>query len=113
VSGTTQPAVSTTKRPATTQAPTTPTTAAAQGQLPDGWRAFTNRAGNNRVGVPPGFRVRTRQTPAVNLAVAWLALWGQTELPRRARGVWVGAVQAEALSWSAGWAVGPWCLAGS
>jgi eukaryotic-like serine/threonine-protein kinase len=58
--GTTQPAVSTTKRPATTQAPTTPT-AAAQGRPPTGWRAFTNRAGNNRVGVPPGFGVRTRQ----------------------------------------------------
>ena len=41
--------------------PTTPTTAAVQGRLPAGWRAFTNRAGNNRVGVPPGFRVRTRQ----------------------------------------------------
>jgi eukaryotic-like serine/threonine-protein kinase len=60
-SGTTQPAPSTTKKSATTQAPTTPTTAAAQGQLPGGWRAFTNRAGNNRVGVPPGFRTRTRQ----------------------------------------------------
>jgi serine/threonine protein kinase len=59
--GTTQPAVSTTKKPPTTQAPTTPTTAAAQGQLPAGWRAFTNRAGNHRVGVPLGFRVRTRQ----------------------------------------------------
>jgi hypothetical protein len=59
--GTTQPAPSTTRKPATTQAPTTPSTAAGQGQLPGGWRAFTNRAGNNRVGVPPGFRVRTRQ----------------------------------------------------
>jgi eukaryotic-like serine/threonine-protein kinase len=62
VTGTTQPAPSTTKQPATTQAPTTPSsTAAAQGQLPGGWRAFTNRAGNSRVGVPPGFRARTRQ----------------------------------------------------
>jgi Protein kinase domain len=60
--GTTRPAPSTTRRPATTQAPTTPTTAAAQGRLPAGWRAFTNRAGNNRVGVPPGFRARTRST---------------------------------------------------
>jgi eukaryotic-like serine/threonine-protein kinase len=60
-SGTTQPSPSTTKKPATTQAPTTPTTAAAQGRLPAGWRAFTNRAGNNRVGVPPGFQVHTRQ----------------------------------------------------
>jgi eukaryotic-like serine/threonine-protein kinase len=60
--GTTQPAPSTTGKPASTQAPTTPTTTAAvQGLLPGGWRAFTNRAGNNRVGVPPGFRVRTRQ----------------------------------------------------
>ena len=62
VTGTTQPAPSTTKQPATTHAPTTPSsTAAAQGQLPGGWRAFTNRAGNTRVGVPPGFRARTRQ----------------------------------------------------
>ena len=59
--GTTQPAVSTTKKSVTTQAPTTPTTAAVHGRLPTGWRTFTNRAGNNRVGVPPGFRVRTRQ----------------------------------------------------
>jgi eukaryotic-like serine/threonine-protein kinase len=58
--GTTQPAPSTTKKPAATQAPTIPTTAAAQGQLPGGWRAYTNRAGNNRAGVPPGFRARTR-----------------------------------------------------
>jgi eukaryotic-like serine/threonine-protein kinase len=59
--GTTQPAPSTTRKPATTRPPTTPTTTAGQGQLPGGWRAFTNRAGNNRVGVPSGFRVRTRQ----------------------------------------------------
>jgi len=58
---TTQPAPSTTRKPASTKAPTTPTTAAVQGRLPAGWRAFTNRAGNNRVGVPPGFQVRTRQ----------------------------------------------------
>jgi hypothetical protein len=45
-------------QPATTRAPTT---AAAQGGLPAGWRAFTNRAGSSRVGVPPGFRARTRQ----------------------------------------------------
>jgi eukaryotic-like serine/threonine-protein kinase len=57
----TQPVPSTTKKPATTQASRTPATAAVQGQLPGGWRAFTNRAGNNRVGVPPGFRPRTRQ----------------------------------------------------
>jgi hypothetical protein len=57
--GTTQPATSTTSKPATTRPPTTPTT--RQGQLPARWRAFTNRAGNNRVGVPPGFWVRTRQ----------------------------------------------------
>jgi serine/threonine protein kinase len=59
--GTTLPAPSTTMRPATTQPPTTPTSAAVQGQLPGGWRAFTNRAGNQRVGVPPGFGIRTRQ----------------------------------------------------
>jgi serine/threonine protein kinase len=61
VSGTTRPAPSTTRRPATTQAPTTRTAAAVQGRLPAGWRAFTNRAGNHRVGVPPGFQVHTRQ----------------------------------------------------
>ena len=57
----TWPVPSTTNKPATTQASRTPATAAVQGQLPGGWRAFTNRAGNNRVGVPPGFRPRTRQ----------------------------------------------------
>jgi eukaryotic-like serine/threonine-protein kinase len=59
-SGTTQPAPSTTRAPATTRAPTTPTTA-GQGRLPGEWRAFTHRAGNHRVGVPPGFRTRTRE----------------------------------------------------
>jgi eukaryotic-like serine/threonine-protein kinase len=58
---TTQPAPSTTRKPATTRSPTTPTTTAGKGQLPGGWRAFTNRTGNHRVGVPPGFRARTRQ----------------------------------------------------
>jgi eukaryotic-like serine/threonine-protein kinase len=58
---TTQPTPSTTKQPVTTQAPTTPTTAATQRGLPASWRPFTNRAGNNRVGVPRGFRARTRQ----------------------------------------------------
>jgi eukaryotic-like serine/threonine-protein kinase len=61
----TQPVPSTTEKPATqaptNQAPTTPPTSAVQGRLPGGWRAFTNRAGNSRVGVPPGFRPRTRQ----------------------------------------------------
>ena len=59
--GTTRPAPPTTKEPASTRVPTTPTTAAPKTGLPAGWRAFTNRAGNNRVGVPPGFRARTRQ----------------------------------------------------
>jgi serine/threonine protein kinase len=62
VTGTTRPVSSTTKEPATTQAPRTATTAAVQGGLPASWRAFTNRAGSNRVGVPPGFRARTRQS---------------------------------------------------
>jgi hypothetical protein len=57
----TRPAPTTTRRPPTTKAPPTPTTAAARPGLPAGWRAFTNRAGANRVGVPPGFRVHTRQ----------------------------------------------------
>jgi eukaryotic-like serine/threonine-protein kinase len=57
----TRPAPSTSEQPATTRAPTTATTVAPNGGLPAGWRAFTNRAGSNRVGVPPGFQVRTRQ----------------------------------------------------
>ena len=62
VTGTTRPAPSTTKKPAATRAPTTPpSSAAARGGLPDGWRVFTNQAGNDRVGVPPGFQVHTRQ----------------------------------------------------
>jgi hypothetical protein len=48
-----------TTSPKTTKAPTT--TAAPSG-LPEGWTAFTNRAGSNRVGVPPGFRPKTRKT---------------------------------------------------
>jgi len=40
----------------------TPTTTASKAGLPDGWRAFTNRAGNNRTGVPPGFRAHTRES---------------------------------------------------
>jgi hypothetical protein len=55
---TTQRATSTTAAPATTAAPTT--TAAAAGGLPAGWTEFVNRKGANRVGVPPGFRARTR-----------------------------------------------------
>jgi eukaryotic-like serine/threonine-protein kinase len=62
VTGTTQPTPSTTQEPAGTAAPTTPTTAAPRRGLPAGWRPFTNRAGSNRVGVPPGFRARTRQS---------------------------------------------------
>jgi hypothetical protein len=59
---TTLPPPSTTRKPATTQAPTTASSdGAVQSGLPAGWRAFTNRAGSSRVGVPPGFRVRTRQ----------------------------------------------------
>jgi eukaryotic-like serine/threonine-protein kinase len=57
-SETTQPATSTTGTSETTRAPTT---TAASG-LPEGWTAFTNRAGSNRVGVPPGFRARTRNS---------------------------------------------------
>jgi hypothetical protein len=60
--GTTEPAPSITKEPTSTRAPTTPTTAAPKSGLPAGWRTFTNRAGNNRTGVPPGFRARTRES---------------------------------------------------
>jgi hypothetical protein len=55
---TTSQATSTTQAPSTTSAPTT---AAAGTGLPEGWTAFTNRRGANRVGVPPGFRAQTRQ----------------------------------------------------
>jgi eukaryotic-like serine/threonine-protein kinase len=62
--GTSEPAAPTTEAPGPTQAPTTATAAAAaaQGGLPPGWRAFVNRAGNDRVGVPPGFQARTRSS---------------------------------------------------
>ena len=56
-----RPAPSTRKDPATSQAATPSTRVVSPGGLPAGWRVFTNRAGNNRVGVPPGFRARTRQ----------------------------------------------------
>jgi hypothetical protein len=42
---------------ATTRAPAT---AGAAGQLPAGWTSFTNRRGNDVVGVPPGWRARAR-----------------------------------------------------
>jgi hypothetical protein len=61
--GATRAATSTTGAASTTAAPGTtaaPTTAAAG--LPEGWKTFTNRDGANRVGVPPGFRARTRKT---------------------------------------------------
>jgi eukaryotic-like serine/threonine-protein kinase len=58
----TEPAPPTTEAPATTQAPRAQTTAAPHGGLPPGWRAFVNRAGNDRVGVPPGFQARTRSS---------------------------------------------------
>ncbi|HEX5879633.1 MAG TPA: protein kinase, partial [Actinomycetota bacterium] len=58
---TTRAAPSTGKDPATSQAATPSTRVVSPGGLPAGWRVFTNRAGNNRVGVPPGFRARTRQ----------------------------------------------------
>jgi eukaryotic-like serine/threonine-protein kinase len=60
--GATRPAPSTTREPAPTREPaTTQAPTAPQGGLPAGWRAFTNRAGNHRAGVPPGFQARTRQ----------------------------------------------------
>jgi eukaryotic-like serine/threonine-protein kinase len=58
---TTQPAPSIRKEPAATRAPTPSTRVDAPGGLPAGWRAFTNRAGNQRVDVPPGFQARIRQ----------------------------------------------------
>ena len=56
----TRPASPTRKDPAT-QAATPSTRAVSPAGLPAGWRVFTNRAGNNRVGVPPRVRARTRQ----------------------------------------------------
>ena len=58
---TTRPTLSARKEPAATQAPTPSTRVISPGGLPVGWRVFTNQAGNNRVGVPPGFQARTRQ----------------------------------------------------
>ncbi|MFL6186819.1 MAG: serine/threonine-protein kinase [Actinomycetes bacterium] len=59
---TTRQGTSTTEAPSTTGAPTTTTTTAAGAGLPEGWTAFTNQRGANRVGVPPDFRARTRQS---------------------------------------------------
>jgi hypothetical protein len=69
---TTAGAAATTRPSETSAAPTTATTApkttkspattAAPSGLPAGWTAFTNRAGSNRVGVPPGFRPKTRKS---------------------------------------------------
>jgi serine/threonine protein kinase len=59
---TTGSAPPTTTRSTTTRAPTTSTRVVLRGRLPAGWRPFTNRAGGNRVGFPPGFRARTRST---------------------------------------------------
>ena len=58
-SETTGGATSTTGGSETTAAPTT--TAAGTG-LPEGWTAFTSRRGSYRIGVPPGFRARTRES---------------------------------------------------
>src|SRR4029453_13708084 len=48
-------------RPAAPETTKAPSTTAAESGLPAGWEAYTNRAGSNRVGVPPGFRARTRK----------------------------------------------------
>ena len=47
---------------AASQTTAAPTTTAAGGQLPEGWTAFTNQRGSNRVGVPPGWEARTRNS---------------------------------------------------
>ena len=63
--GGTRAATSTTDTPETTEAPETtkaPTTTATPDGLPEGWTSFTNESGSNRVGVPPGFRARTRES---------------------------------------------------
>jgi eukaryotic-like serine/threonine-protein kinase len=60
---TTQP-TETTRQATTSGAATTgaPATTAAAGQLPAGWTSFPNRRGNDAVGVPPGWRARTRES---------------------------------------------------
>jgi hypothetical protein len=58
-SETTRGATSTTGGSETTAAPTT---TAGGTELPEGWTAFTNRRGSYRIGVPPGFRARTRES---------------------------------------------------
>jgi eukaryotic-like serine/threonine-protein kinase len=60
---TTRPA-ETTRQATSTGAATTqvPPTTGATGQLPAGWTSFTNRRGNDVVGVPPGWRARTRES---------------------------------------------------
>jgi hypothetical protein len=60
---TTQP-TGTTRQATTSGAATTeaPATTAAAGQLPAGWTLFPNRRGNDAVGVPPGWRARTRES---------------------------------------------------
>jgi hypothetical protein len=50
---------------ATTRAPATP---GAAGELPAGWTSFTNRRGNDVVGVPPGWQARARRVFTVRSA---------------------------------------------
>jgi eukaryotic-like serine/threonine-protein kinase len=52
-------ATAATEAPGTTAAPTT---TASNSGLPQGWTELVNRRGANRVGVPPGFLARTRQS---------------------------------------------------
>jgi Protein kinase domain len=59
---TTRPSETTRQATSTGASATTgaPATTGAAGQLPAGWTSFTNRRGNDVVGVPPGWRARTR-----------------------------------------------------
>jgi Protein kinase domain len=59
---TTGPAETTRQATSTGASATTgaPATTGAAGRLPAGWTSFTNRRGNDVVGVPPGWRARTR-----------------------------------------------------
>jgi hypothetical protein len=61
---TTRPSETTAAPPTSARQETTqaPTTTPSDGGLPADWTAFANRAGNHRVGVPPGFRARTRES---------------------------------------------------
>jgi hypothetical protein len=61
--GSTRPSETTGRATSTTgatESSAAPSSAGGGAGLPEGWTAFTNQRGSNRVGVPPGFRARVR-----------------------------------------------------